>query len=113
MSNMNDLSAALSRIDAGCLEDIFNERPGRVQHPVVQAAQIKPIAAQGNNPERHRVILNDTKNYVQTMLAVQENNLIEEKILRKGVLVQLLAYTSNRIKSKRYVRLKGTADLCR
>lgn len=98
MSNPAD---ALRRIDAGCLADIFADRPGRVEHPVVQAVQIKPIAAQGGAQERHRVILNDTKNYVQTMLAVQENNLVEEKILRRGVLVQLLGYTANKVKTKR------------
>jgi hypothetical protein len=100
MSNPAD---ALRRIDAGCLSDIFTDRVGRVEHPVVQAVQIKPIAGTNGGQERHRVIFNDTKNYVQTMLAVQENNLIEEKILRKGVLVQLMAYASNKVKTKRYV----------
>jgi replication factor A1 len=100
---MNNPADALRRIDAGCLSDIFADRPGRVSDPVVQAVQIKPIAAQGGAQERHRVIFNDTKNYVQTMLAVQENNLIEEKILRKGVLVQLLGYSANKVKTKRYV----------
>ncbi|EXJ64213.1 replication factor A1 [Cladophialophora yegresii CBS 114405] len=98
---MNNPADALRRIDAGCLADIFADRPGRVSNPVVQAVQIKPIAAQGGAQERHRVIFNDTKNYVQTMLAVQENNLIEEKILRKGVLVQLLGYSANKVKAKR------------
>ena len=101
---------ALRRIDAGCLSDIFSDRPGRVEHPVVQAVQIKPIAGQNGAQERHRVIFNDTKSYVQTMLSVQENYLIEEKILRRGVLVQLLQYASNKVKTKRYVCLLAKAD---
>ncbi len=105
---MNNPAEALRRIDAGCLHDIFSDRPGRVEHPVVQAVQIKPIAAQGGAQERHRIIFNDTKHYVQTMLAVQENNLVEEKILRRGVLVQLLAYSANKVKTKRY----GLDHLC-
>lgn len=92
---------ALKRVDAGCLLDIFEERPGRVAHPVVQAVQIKPIAAQPGGQERHRVIFNDTKNYIQTMLAVQQNQLVEEKILRRGVLVQLLGYSANKVKAKK------------
>jgi hypothetical protein len=100
---MANPAEALRRIDAGCLADIFSDRPGRVEHPVVQAVQIKPIAGQTGAQERHRVIFNDTKNYVQTMLAVQENNLVEEKILRRGVLVQLLAYASNKVKTRRSV----------
>ncbi|KAJ9607275.1 Replication factor A protein 1 [Cladophialophora chaetospira] len=98
---MNNPAEALKRIDAGCLSDIFTDRPGRVQHPVVQAVQIKPIAAQGGAQERHRIIFNDTTNYVQTMLAVQENHLVEEKILRRGVLVQLLVYSANKVKTRR------------
>jgi replication factor A1 len=98
---MSTAADALRRVDAGCLSDIFYERPGRVQHPVVQCVQIKPIAAQAGGQERHRVIFSDTKNYVQTMLAVQQNALVEEKILRRGVLVQLMGYSANNVKSKK------------
>ncbi|KAL2435561.1 Replication factor A protein 1 [Exophiala dermatitidis] len=94
-------SEALQRIDAGCLADIFEDRPGRVQHPVVQCVQIKPIAAQPGGQERHRVIFSDTKNYIQTMLAVHQNSLVDQKILRRGVLVQLVGYSANRVKGKR------------
>lgn len=94
-------AAALQRIDAGSLMDIFEDKPGRVQQPVMQCVQIKPIAAQPGGAERHRVIFSDTKNYIQTMLAVAQNHLVEEKILRKGVLVQLLSYSANKVKAKR------------
>lgn len=94
-------AAALARIDAGSLADIFDERPGRVEYPVMQCVQIKPIAAQPGGQERHRVIFSDTKNYIQTMLAVHQNQLVEERILRRGVLVQLMGYSANKVKAKR------------
>ncbi|KIX06086.1 uncharacterized protein Z518_04060 [Rhinocladiella mackenziei CBS 650.93] len=97
----NNPAAALARIDAGSLSDIFDDRPGRVQNPVMQCVQIKPIAPQPGGQERHRVIFNDTKNYIQTMLAVHQNHLVEEKILRRGVLVQLVGYSANKVKAKR------------
>ncbi|OAG35894.1 hypothetical protein AYO21_09895 [Fonsecaea monophora] len=98
---MNSPAAALARIDAGSLADIFEDRPGRVEHPVMQCVQIKPIATQQGGQERHRVIFSDTKNYIQTMLAVHQNQLVEEKILRRGVLVQLMGYSANKVKAKR------------
>ena len=97
----SNAAAAFSRVDAGSLSDIFEDRPGRVQHPVMQCVQIKPIAAQPGGQERHRVIFSDTRNYIQTMLAVHQNHLVEEKILRRGVLVQLLGYSANKVKAKR------------
>ncbi|KAJ9641719.1 uncharacterized protein PV06_03743 [Exophiala oligosperma] len=94
-------AAALARIDAGSLQDIFEDKPGRIQQPVMQCVQIKGIAASSGGPERYRVIFNDTRNYIQTMLAVHQNHLVEEKILRRGVLVQLMGYTANKVKTKR------------
>lgn len=94
-------AAALQRIDAGSLRDISEDNPNRVQQPVMQCVQIKPIAATTGGVERNRVILSDTRNYIQSMLAVHLNHLVEEKILRRGVLVQLLAYSANKVKAKR------------
>ena len=97
----SSVAAALARVDAGSLADIFEDRPGREPHPVMQCVQIKPIAAQTGGQERHRVIFSDTKNYIQTMLAAQQNHLVEEKSLRRGVLVQLMGYSANAYKGKR------------
>jgi len=97
----SSVASALARVDAGSLADIFENRPNRVQQPVMQCLQIKPIAPQPGGQERHRVIFGDTKNYIQTMLAVDQNHLVEEKILRRGVLVQLMGYTANNYKAKR------------
>ncbi|KAK7893040.1 Replication factor A protein 1 [Exophiala xenobiotica] len=94
-------AAALQRIDAGSLRDISEDNPNRVQQPVMQCVQIKPIAATAGGVERNRVILSDTRNYIQSMLAVHLNHLVEEKILRRGVLVQLVGYSANKVKAKR------------
>ena len=98
---MSSAADALRHIDAGCLADIFEERPGRVIHPVVQAVKIKAHAALQGGQERHRVIFSDTKNFVQSMITVQQNQLVEEKILRRGVLVQLTGYDAKEAKGKR------------
>lgn len=97
----SSVASALARVDAGSLADIFDNPPNRVQQPVMQCVQIKPIASQPGGQERHRVVFSDTKNYIQTMLAVAQNHLVEEKILRRGVLVQLMGYTANTFKAKR------------
>ncbi|KAK5558604.1 Replication factor A protein 1 [Exophiala xenobiotica] len=97
----SDPAAALQRIDAGSLRDISEDNPNRVQQPVMQCVQIKPIAATAGGVERNRVILSDTRNYIQSMLAVHLNHLVEEKILRRGVLVQLVGYSANKVKAKR------------
>ncbi|KAK5452198.1 Replication factor A protein 1 [Exophiala xenobiotica] len=94
-------AAALQRIDAGSLRDISEDNPNRVQQPVMQCVQIKPIAATAGGVERNRVILSDTRNYIQSMLAVHLNHLVEEQILRRGVLVQLVGYSANKVKAKR------------
>ncbi|RMZ83171.1 hypothetical protein DV738_g1159, partial [Chaetothyriales sp. CBS 135597] len=90
----------MERIDAGALNDIFDNTPGRVEQPVVQCLQVKPIPSQ-DGPERFRVVFSDTKNYVLTMLATAANHHIQSGALRRGVIVQLLGYQANNIKQKK------------
>jgi len=106
-------SAALERLDAGALADIFDQTPGRVEYPVVQCLQIKPVAAQATAPpgaehdtepkapDRYRVIFSDSRNYVQTMLATTANHYVQSDLLKRGVLVQLTVYQANAVKGKR------------
>lgn len=97
-----DPDAAMSHIHVGSLEAIFTDRPGRVQDPVVQCVQIKPMQTSGGaDSERYRVVFSDTKNYVQTMLATSLNDEIHNNRLQKGVIVQLLTYQANNVKGKR------------
>ena len=99
---MADIAKAMRRMDAGSLNDIFENTPGRVEQPVVQCVQIKPIASQEpGGPERYRVVFSDSKNYVQTMLATAANHHVQSNALRKGVLLKLLGYQANNVKQKK------------
>ena len=99
---MANAAAALDRLDAGSLADIFADRPGRVQHPVVQCVQIKPMAQPGSGgAERWRVVFSDSKNYVQTMLATSLNPLVQGGELSRGFIVKLLGYQANNVKQKK------------
>ena len=102
---MTSVLAAMDRISAGALADIFADQPGRVEHPVVQCVQIRTMSQPNGGTERWRVIFSDSKNYVQTMLATSLNYLINDNILRRGYLVKLLGYQANNVKNKKYVRL--------
>jgi replication factor A1 len=97
----NNVAAALARMDAGSLSDIFADKPGRVQQPVVQCVQIKTMAQPSGGTERWRVVFSDSKNYVQTMLATSLNHFINEGILKRGYIVKLLGYQANNVKQKK------------
>lgn len=100
-----DPAAATDAIDVGSLQAIFQNTTGRVQQPVVQCVQIKPMSqSNGEATERYRVIFSDTKNYVQTMLATSINDEIHSDRLKKGVIAKLLMYQANSVKGKRYDR---------
>lgn len=94
-------SAALARLDTGSLVAIFENSPGRVEHPVVQCVQIKPITGQPGTPERYRVVFSDSQNYVQTMLHTAANFHVTDGSLRRGCFVRLNGYQANAVKQKR------------
>ena len=98
---MVDAAAALQRLDAGSLGDIFAGKEGRVEQPTLQCVQIRPMAQPSGGTERWRVVFSDGRNYVQTMLATTLNNMINEGTLRRGFLVQLLGYQANNVKQKK------------
>jgi replication factor A1 len=93
--------AAAARIDQGSLVAIFEDTPGRIQQPLVQCVQIKPIVSPPGTPERFRVVFSDIQNYVQTMLAIGANTMVTEGRLRKGCFVRLKSYQANAVKGKR------------
>jgi replication factor A1 len=97
----NNAQVAAARIDQGSLAAIFDDTQGRVQQPLVQCVQVKPIAAQAGAPERFRVVFSDIQNYVQTMLATAANSHVKEGGLRRGCFVRLKAYQANALKGKK------------
>jgi replication factor A1 len=92
---------AAARVDQGSLAAIFEDTPGRIQQPLVQCVQIKPIAPQPDTPERFRVVYSDIQNYVQTMLAIPANTYVTGEKLKKGCFVRLKSYQANAIKGKK------------
>ena len=102
LHTMANQAAALARLDAGALNDIFEDTPGRVEQCVVQCVQIKPIVSQQSGAtERHRVVFSDSRNYVQTMLATALNHYVHQGLLQRGVFLKLLSYQANNVKSKK------------
>ena len=98
----SNAQVAAARIDQGSLAAIFDDTPGRVQQPLVQCVQVKPIAAQAGAPERYRVVFSDIQNYVQTMLATGANSHVtEEGGLQRGCFARLKAYQANAVKGKK------------
>lgn len=98
---------AANALSHGALSDIFSNKPGREQYPVVQCLQIKAIAGQPGAPERYRLVFSDGANYVQTMLATTANGLVLSGLLQRGTFARLKAYQANAVKGKRY----GLPDL--
>jgi replication factor A1 len=59
------MADAMSAITVGALEQIARgEMP---ENPVMQCVQIKPMASNQGN-ERYRVVMSDTKNFIQGMM---------------------------------------------
>lgn len=96
---------AASKITQGALNLIFDDPEHwreQVPVPVVQCLQIKPLgAAQGGGPERYRVVLSDTNNFVQSMLATGATHVVHEGKLKKGSLVRLKELQASMVKGKR------------
>ncbi|KAI0896750.1 replication factor-a protein [Annulohypoxylon nitens] len=101
------VASAQQAITQGALDAIFND-PNHVDErfpvPVLQCLQIKPLPAQqngaGQSTERFRVVLSDTVNYVQCMLATQANHVIHDGSLVRGALVRVKSYQANMVKNK-------------
>ncbi|KAK5153036.1 replication protein A 70 kDa DNA-binding subunit [Cryomyces antarcticus] len=93
----------LDAISQGALRRIFDEgdnASNAVQNPVFQCVQIKPMAGAVGGPERYRVVFNDVRNFIQSMLATQANWVVHDGKLKKGSLVRLKSYQSNQVKGK-------------
>ncbi|RPA79658.1 replication factor-a protein [Ascobolus immersus RN42] len=96
-----EAEAAITR---GCLRKIFplvGMPNTNVQGPVMQILQIKHIPGQNGSPDRFRLVLNDTENFILSMMATQANDLVREGKVTKGCLVRLTKYTASEMKQKR------------
>ncbi|TKA83293.1 hypothetical protein B0A55_00771, partial [Friedmanniomyces simplex] len=91
------MADALGVISAGSLAQINSGNPP--DNPVLQCVQIKPMPSpQGQ--ERYRVVMNDSLNFIQCMLAQQSNWVMHEGKLKRGTLVRVKQYQVNFVKDK-------------
>ncbi|KAI7689463.1 replication factor A 1, rfa1, partial [Hortaea werneckii] len=91
------MADAMSVLSVGALEQVATgELP---QEPIMQCVQIKPMASQNGN-ERYRVVMNDSRNFIQGMLGQQSNHVIHDGKLKKGSICRLLSYQRNFVKDK-------------
>ncbi|KAI9739046.1 MAG: Replication factor A protein 1 [Cirrosporium novae-zelandiae] len=91
-----------SHVSQGSLAAIF-DGGNIVAQPILQCLQIKPLAGQGGNPERYRVVFSDIQNYVQSMLATQANHIMHQGKLRKGCFVRIKQFQANAVKGKKII----------
>ena len=113
-SDLARMADAASALHVGCLQGI-NEG-NSPENPVLQAVQIKPMASQ-NNQERYRVVMSDSRYFIQCMLSQRKyalvpndvavadrssecNYLMHEGKLKKGVICRLGDYQVNFVKDK-------------
>ncbi|KAI7638434.1 hypothetical protein KC322_g21262, partial [Hortaea werneckii] len=91
------MADAMSVLSVGALEQVATgELP---QEPIMQCVQIKPMASQNGN-ERYRVVMNDSRNFIQGMLGQQSNHVIHDGKLKKGSICRLRSYQRNFVKDK-------------
>lgn len=88
----------LSNVD----DDILNSRP------TIQFLSIKkvpPTTGVAATVDRYRIIISDGEHFLQAMLAVQLNHLIDEGEIKKHSIAVIEKFSCNLVQEKRYVRL--------
>lgn len=71
-SELIRMADAMSVISVGSLAQVGLGAQNLPDKPILQCVQIKPMASQNGN-ERYRVVMNDTVNFIQGMLAQRES----------------------------------------
>jgi replication factor A1 len=69
--------------------------------PVVQCLQIKTLSSGAPAADRYRLVLSDTENYVQCMLATQANHIVHDGLLQRGGIIRLKSYQAQKLKGRR------------
>lgn len=69
LSAIERMADAYGAVTAGAFRRIFGGED--IPEPVLQCVQIKPMAS-NNGQERYRIVLNDTVNFIQSMIAQRE-----------------------------------------
>lgn len=62
-----------SMLTLGCLQQMFTDGEAHPQDPIVQCLQIKPMQSQQSGVERYRIVLSDSRNFIQSMLGSRKS----------------------------------------
>ncbi|KAF1979537.1 replication protein-like protein A 70 kDa DNA-binding subunit [Bimuria novae-zelandiae CBS 107.79] len=95
---------AENAITQGAIRSIFEPDGCYVEQPVLQCVQIKPMEPKGDEGggmQRFRVVLSDTRNFIQTMIATSANDIVLSGKLKKGSIVRLLKFNPQYVKDKK------------
>jgi replication factor A1 len=90
------------QLSTGCCEHLplssYDEDP-HWREPVVQFLSVKKVHRR--NSERYRLIVSDGKHFIQGMLAIQCNALVESEEIQNFSVAVIEKWTSNTVQNKR------------
>ncbi|KAH8117078.1 replication factor-a protein [Phellopilus nigrolimitatus] len=103
---------ALPQLTSGSLNRLLSAAPGdndlwEAGH-VLQILSLKKIGAAregSNGPDRYRLIVSDSANYTQAMLATQLTHMVDEGALQKNTVIKVEKLTCNNVQNKRLLIL--------
>ncbi|ORY31367.1 hypothetical protein BCR39DRAFT_90121 [Naematelia encephala] len=98
-----------SPLSAGFCELVFQstDTPENVQ-PVLQVLSVKKInAPAASGTDRYRIILSDGEYFIQSMLATQLNNFVDDGSLAKNAVIKLTSFVTNAVQGRKLVIILG------
>lgn len=95
------MASAADALHVGALERINQNE--QVENPIVQCVQIKPMGENTSAGQRFRVVWNDSRNFIQSMITQQISWMVTENKLQRGSICKLKSYQANMVKEKTYV----------
>lgn len=98
------MASAAGALSVGCLDRINQDE--HVEDPVVQCVQIKPMGENTSAGQRFRVVWNDSRNFIQSMITQQISWMVTDDKLKRGSVCRLKSYQANMVKEKTLVRLE-------
>ncbi len=81
----------------------------------MQCLHIKPLEGKGPGgpaAERYRIVLSDTINFVQCILATQANHVMHDGQLQRGSIVRVRQYQAQAHKGKKCVSSFSDSRVC-
>lgn len=93
------MESAADALSVGSLDRINQNE--QVEDPIVQCVQIKPMGNDAQKDgQRYRVVWNDSRNFIQSMITQQTSWMVNEDKLKRGSVCKLKSYQANVVKEK-------------